>query len=352
MQTKIAVIGINHKKAPIEIREKFSLSGPEQQLLLSELKNSPEVLEAFVLSTCNRVEIYAHLLNSETNPYILLDLVCRIKKISAPPELYSYFYCHTHENATRHLLKVTSGLDSLVLGEKQILGQVKEAVALAQSQSLFQQYFNILSNTAIRAGKKAQHETDISSGGSSIGWAAVLMAENLSGSWEGKNVLIIGAGKISQLTIQQLSTKPIEKLYLMNRTHEKAAPLAQTYNAEVVSLYDLKEILAVADVVITGVSAPHCIIEKALLERIMAARPHRELVMIDIAVPRNVDPQAREIPGVKLRTVDDLEVVIEQTMAKRVASVKAVEAIVESKLAEFYEKIRKIQNIEEMGRPA
>lgn len=346
MQTKIAVIGINHKKAPIEIRERFSLSDTEQKLLLSELKNRPDVVEAFVLSTCNRVEVYANLLSQEQDPFFLLEIICQIKKISFSSDLREFFYTHENEAATRHLLRVSSGLDSLVLGEKQILGQVKTAVLQAQELSLFQHQFNILSNLAIKTGKKAQSETDISWGGSSVGWAAVVRAEKSLGSLEDKIVLVIGAGKMSQLTLQQMSNKGLRKLYLMNRTHEKAVPMAESHHAELVSLYDLKEILGKVDVCVCAVAAPHYIIEKELLNTVMAGRHDRPLVMIDIAVPRNVDPTVAEVKGVEVYTVDNLEEVITQTTAKRQAAIQAVERIVEAKHADFYEKIQKIKNLD------
>ncbi|MCB9757825.1 MAG: glutamyl-tRNA reductase [Candidatus Omnitrophica bacterium] len=347
MPTKIAVIGINHKRASIEIRERFSLTETEQKLLLSELKNRPDIIEAFVLSTCNRVEIYANLLNSCQDPFFLVQIICQIKKIAFTPQLHDYFYNHTDENAARHLLRVTAGLDSLILGEKQILGQVKMAVALAQEFALFQQPFNILSNIAIRAGKKAQTETDISWGGSSVGWAAVIRAEKILGSLENKTVLVIGAGKMSQLALQQMSSRKIRKLYLMNRTHEKAAPLAQTYNAQCVSLYDLKSVLIEVDLCVSAVAAPHHIIEKDLLESVMEARSQRPLMMIDIAVPRNVAPDAAQVKNLTLCTVDDLDEVIAQTVTKRQSAMLAVENIVENKLMEFYDKMQKIKNLDQ-----
>ncbi len=344
VQTKIAVIGINHKKAPVEIRERFSLSDTEQKLLLSELKNRPDVIEAFVLSTCNRVEVYANLLHQKQDPFFLIEIICQIKKIPFTADLHEYFYTYENKEATRHLLRVSSGLDSLILGEREILGQVKTAVLKAQELALFQQHFNILSNLAIRTGKKAQTETDISCGGSSVGWAAVVFAEKILGSLEDKNVLVIGAGKMSLLTLQQMANKGLKKLYLMNRTHEKAVPMAENYHAHLVSLYDLKDILTKVDACVCAVAAPHYIIEKELLTSVMAARNHRPLIIIDIAVPRNVDPTAAEVDGVILSTVDDLEAVITQTMAKRQAAIEAVEAIVAAKHADFYEKIQKIRN--------
>lgn len=347
MRTKIAVIGINHKRAPLEIRERFSLTETEQKLLLSELKNRPDVIEAFVLSTCNRVEVYANLLSSTQDLFFLVQIICQIKKISFTPQLHEYFYSYVNQDATRHLLRVSSGLDSLIIGEKQILGQVKMAVAQAQEFALFQQTFNVLSNLAIRAGKKAHTETNISWGGSSIGWAAVVRAEKILGTLENKSVLVIGAGKMSQLALQQMSTRGLEKLYLMNRTHEKAAPIAQNYNAQCVSLYDLKDVLCEVDLCISAVAAPHHIIEKELLDNIMTVRNERPLMIIDIAVPRNVAPDAVEVKNLTVCTVDDLDEVITQTMAKRQAAILEVEHIVENKLIEFYEKIQKIVDIDE-----
>ncbi len=350
MNTKIAVIGINHKRAPIEIRERFSLSQTEQKLLLSELKNRLDVIEAFVLSTCNRVEIYANLLNESQDPYFLLEIICQIKKVPFVQNFREYFYCHVHRDAARHLLRVTSGLDSLIVGERQILGQVKDAVAQAVELSVLQQKFNILTNLAIRTGKKAQTDTDISLGGSSVGWAAVAQAEKVLGTLKDKTVLVIGAGKMSQLALQQMSAKGLQKLYLINRTHEKAVPLAENFNAQLVSLYDLKDVLTKVDVCIAAVSAPHYIIEKDFVENLMHARDKRPLVLIDIAVPRNVDPQSALVKGIHLYTVDDLKDVITQTLAKRQASIEAVESIVESKLADFYEKIQKINNLSDAVR--
>jgi glutamyl-tRNA reductase len=347
IRTKIAVIGINHKRASLEIRERFSLTETQQKLLLSELKNRPDVIEAFVLSTCNRVEIYANLLNPSQDPFFLVQIICQIKKIDFTPYLREYFYGHTDVNAVRHFLRVTAGLDSLILGEKQILGQVKMAVAQAQEYALFQQSFNILSNIAIRAGKKAQTETDISWGGASVGWAAVIRAEKLLGSLENKIVLVIGAGKMSQLALQQMNSRGIQELYLMNRTHEKAAPLAQTYNARCVSLHDLKDILTKVDLCISAVAAPHHIIEKDLLESVMVARSQRPLMIIDIAVPRNVAPEATQIKNLTVCTVDDLDEVIAQTITKRQSAMLAVENIVENKLTEFYDKMQKIKNLDE-----
>src|SRR3989338_1127663 len=164
------VVGINHKTAPIEVREKFFLSSLEQDMLLSELKCNPSVVEAFVLSTCNRTEVYANVLDEKNHFADFIRLLAAIKKQELSANTTQMFYNYTDKEALQHLLKVASGLDSLVLGEKQILGQIKNAVERAQTKGMFTKTFNILSNIAIRTGKKAQTETDISFGGSSVSW--------------------------------------------------------------------------------------------------------------------------------------------------------------------------------------
>ena len=167
------------------------------------------------------------------------------------------FYTYSGKEALRHLLQVTSGLDSLVLGEKQILGQVKSAVERAQSKGMFTKTFNILSNIAIRTGKKAQNETDISFGGSSVSWAAVVMAEELLGSLNEKSFLIIGAGKMGEMAINQLHAKGASKIYLMNRTQENAEAVAKRYSGIPAAFPDIKEILTEVDVCVCSVGAPH-----------------------------------------------------------------------------------------------
>ena len=345
MQTQFVVIGINHKKAPVEVREKFSLSDTHQDLLLSELKNRPDVVEAFVLSTCNRVEIYANVIADINAPLLFIELLCSIKKIPFSESIKDYFYIETGEAAVRHLFYVTTGLDSMVLGEKQILGQVKSAVARAQDKAMFQPYFNILSNLAIRAGKKVQTETEISYGGSSVGWAAGVLAERILGTLTGKSVLVIGAGKMSALTIKQMCARPLQKIYLMNRTHEKAESLADECGATVVSMYDLREIIQDVDVCISSVAAPHYIIEKEMLQKVMPLRQNRKLLLVDIAVPRNMDPAVADLIDVELCTIDDLDKMIDETLQRRQSAVPQVQRIIDEKLTDFHDKMTRIANL-------
>jgi len=230
------------------------------------------------------------------------------------------------------------------LGEKQILGQVKTAVERAQNKALFTRSFNILSNIAIRTGKKAQSETDISFGGSSVSWAAVVMAENLLGGLQGKSFLIIGAGKMGEMAISQIHAKGVNKIYLMNRTQETAESMANKYNGIPVAFSDIKEILTEVDACVCSVDAPHYVLEKSTVQKVMALRNNRDLILIDISMPRNIDPQTASIEHVHLSHIDDLKKVVNETMRKRQASVSAVQEIIENKLNEFYAKLSKTQD--------
>lgn len=337
----IIAIGINHKTAPIEIREKFYLNSLEQDLLLSELKCNPSVVEAFVLSTCNRIEIYANVLNTQNHFAGFVRLLADIKKIPFNEATARVFYVHADKDAVRHLLQVTSGLDSLVLGEKQILGQVKTAIERAQQKGMFTRQFNILTNIAIRTGKKVQTETDISYGGSSVSWAAVVMAEKLQKTLTGKKILIIGTGKMGEMAISQFHSKGVKEICLMNRTQSTAEILAAKYACVPSAFCDIKEKLADTDVAICSTDAPHYILDHETIEKVMTIRNHRPLTLMDISMPRNIDPRVEEIPGVQLADIDDLEKVVETTMQKRKESIGSVQTIIENKLTDFYEKLTK-----------
>lgn len=338
------IVGLNHKTAPIEIREKFYLNPLQQDLLLSELKANPSVAEAFVLSTCNRIEVYIKRVDENSDMDFVIPLIAKIKKTAFDVDPQKYLYTYKNDQAVDHLMRVATGIDSLVLGEKQILGQVKTAVERARTHTILSKYFNILTNVAIRAGKKAQNETDISCGGSSISWAAINMAEEHLNTLQGKSILIIGAGKMGELALAQIHSKGASKIYLMNRTGEKAEVLAQKFSGIPVSFMDIKETLLDVDICICSVGAPHYILDKDMIESIMAKRESRKLLLMDISMPRNIDPHAAAVPGVCLFTIDDLDKVVGENMKKRQSAVAQVEAIITQKIEEFHDKWKKLQN--------
>ena len=342
---QFVVVGINHKTAPIEIREKFYCAPAQQELLLSEFKSHPAVIDALVLSTCNRTEIYSHVLHS-ANTRDLLAFLFEIKGIKTTEKFRKHFYSYGGQEAMSHFFKVTSGLDSLILGEKQILGQVKEAVELSRKKAMLGKQFNILSNLAIRTGKKAQNETDISFGGCSISWAAVMMAEKMLGNLKEKSVLVIGAGKMGEMAVTQMQKKGVKHIYIMNRTESCALELAKRLNGEAVSFGDIKEILAKIDVCICSVGAPHYILDKSTVEKVMATRDRKRIIFIDISMPRNIDPDIASVGNTLLFHIDDLDRVVGDSMKKRQAAIDEVEKIILEKITSFNNKIKKIKDLE------
>lgn len=338
------VTGINHKTASMEVREKLFLSPMQQDLVLTYLKSNPQVLEAFILSTCNRTEIYLNLLDASVDPYFVFEYIAQIKKLKLTKDLRSHLYRFDGVAAVEHLFKVVCGLDSLVLGEKQILGQVKHAVERARLIGMFSKQFNVLFNVAVRAGKKVQTETRISHGGSSVSWAAVVMTEQVLGTLESKSVLIIGAGKMGTLAINQICQKKLGNLYLMNRTGEKAEALAKQHKATAVSFMDIKEILSTVDVCICSAGAPHYILDKEVIEKIILSRQSQPLVLVDISMPRNIDPTVAELSGVRLIQIDDLDQVVSENMKIRQDAVQEVERIIQAKVKEFFQKLAKMMH--------
>ncbi len=334
-------VGINHKTSPIEIREKFHLSPLERELLISEFKNDPSVAAVVILSTCNRCEIYATVVDDHPPPEIIKRLF-RIKHQPVTDDLQKMFYAHEGPKAAEHFLRVACGLDSLILGEKQILGQIKEAVGLSRQNGMMDKTLNILTNFVMETGKKARQETQIDFGGVSVSAAAVSMAQNLLGSLEGKNVLVIGSGKMGCLALNYLRQKKAEHIYLMNRTEEKAAVIAQEFQAESVPFWNLKEVLTKVDVCICSSGAPHYLITRDLMENVVKSR-NSPLICIDISMPRNIDPQVAQIGGVKLISLDDLDRVIEKNVQTRQAAVQDVEQLIARKIEEFYKAISKVR---------
>lgn len=342
----IQLIGLNHKTAPIEIRERFYLNENKRDLFLSELKSRPEVIEAFVLSTCNRTEIYLHTIDSDNNLIDYLQLLAQIKGIKLSEDSEIYFYQYAGQKVLHHLFSVSAGLDSLVLGEKQIIGQIRMAFDRAKDRGILGRNFNILANTAIRVGKKARNETDIGIGGSSVSWAAIRKAQKEFGNLQNKKVLIIGAGKMSKLTVGQIQSKGFKKLYVMNRTPEHAQRLAKQFGGEYVSFCDMKEVLADVDLCICSSSAPHYILDKRTVEKAINLSNHNEKLFIDISMPRNIDPKIKDIAGVNLYHIDELNIVVAQNMRLRENAIEDVKIIIEDKIQSYYQKIEKINYLE------
>ena len=343
---KILAVGINHKTSSIETREKFFLGPLEQELLLSAFKNDPSVISSIILSTCNRCEIYANV-DDDYQPREILNKLFVIKHQAQTPDLQKLFYVLEGQEATTHLFRVACGLDSLILGEKQILGQIKDAVLFSRQHTMMDKAFNVLSNLVLETAKKARRETHIDFGGSSVSWASVCMAQEKLGSLQDKTVLILGSGKMGRLAVEQLINKGVKKIYIMNRTMEKAEELAAQSGGIAVPFWDMPNILPQVDVCICSSSCPHYLIDKELVEMTIQVRDGQKQIFIDISMPRNIDPRVAEVRDVCLVTIDDLDRVVQDNVQKRLSAAQEVEEIVLNKVQEYYGVINKIRLIEE-----
>jgi len=343
---KILAVGINHKTSPIETREKFFLAPLERELLLSEFKNYPSVISTIILSTCNRCEIYVNV-DDDCQPQEILSKLFLLKHQPQTPEFNKLFYVLEGQKAVEHLLRVACGLDSLILGEKQIIGQIKEAIELSRQNLMMDKTFNILTNFVLETGKKARRETQIDFGGSSVSWASVCMAQDILGSLQDKTVLILGSGKMGRLAVEQLKNKGVKKIYIMNRTMEKAQELAGQNGGIAVPFWEMPDILPQVDVCICSSSCPHYLIDRDLVEKTMQVKNGQKLVFIDISMPRNIDPKVAEVKDVCLVTVDDLDRVVQDNIQKRLGAAEQVERIVSNKVQEYHNVINKIHLIEQ-----
>lgn len=340
------VVGINHRTAPIDVRELFHLDSVHQDLLLRTLKCDPCIAEAFVLSTCNRLEIHIYHIQSDNlkMKQQLIANAATVKGIKNPNKFEQYFYSFDADDAIHHLLKVVSGLDSMIIGENQILGQAKIAFEKSIAAGILGKYFHLLTAIAIRTGKKAQTHTEIGSGGLSVSWAAITTAQKALGNLHDKSLLIIGSGKMGALAADQIQGKRFKKLYIMNRTYEKALSFAEKYQAQAVPFSEINSVFPKIDICICAANAPHYVLDYAIMEQVCLRRNSNRIILIDISMPRNIDPRIGALPGVDHFDIDHLSKPISESLQKRQAAIADVQTIINQKYAEFCQKWQKNQD--------
>lgn len=331
---RLLVIGLNHKTAPVNVREQFAVSKDAVRKGLSHLAGYGAE-EAVMLSTCNRSELYA-VTDDDENALgdFLFDLT------GAENDAAKYFYEKEGEDAIRHLFRVASGLDSLVLGEGQILSQVKEAYALSREAGATGTVLNTLFHRAIKTGKRVRTETRIDCNAVSVSYAAVELAKEKLGALDEKEALIFGAGKMAELTAKHLIAAGIKKIYVANRHIEKARELAKTFAGEAVSLETALSCAERADIIVTSTGAPHYVIKAWETRKLMTKRKGRKLFFIDIAVPRDVDPEVGEIKGVTLYNIDALNAVIDEHIEERQRAARAAEKIIDEEVSSIVTKFQ------------
>lgn len=329
----IMALGLNYRRAPIDLRERLAFSGRDLDDSLMELKRY--VPEGAILSTCHRVELYAAT-SDAGEAFGALETFWKTAKRVRPEEFRPYVYRLTDREAVRHLLTVSCGLDSAIVGEPQVLGQVRNALRRGLAAKSMGRVLSALFRQALVTGKRARTETGIGRNAASIGSAAVEMARQHFGDLSSARVLLVGAGKMGELAAKSLVDSGAAEIAVVGRSPERAQRLAVRCGS-ITTLTQLEDGLHTCDIVITGTSAPHPVILKQMVERTMKARRGRPLLIVDIAVPRDVDPEVAGVPGVRLLNIDDLEQTVEANVQERLAETAGVERIIEDGLAQFGE---------------
>ena len=330
----LVLVGVNHKTTPVEIREKLAFNQAKLEASLEELVSSPEIIENIILSTCNRVEIYARVENTDRGIQLLQDFICDYHSISRG-NLDQYFYSFCDNQAVEHLFRVSSSLDSMVLGEAQILGQVKDAYSTARSFSSTGMVLNQLFEKAFNVAKKVREETGISERGVSISSAAVELAKKIFEDLENHSVMLVGTGEMAELAAKHLISYGVKTVYVASRTYERAAALAQTLNGCALDFEAFKEEMHKADIIITSTAAPTFIIQKEMMEKTIQKRKNKPIFLIDIAVPRDIAPEVNELENVYLYDIDDLQNVVNANMEERQKEAENAMDIIKHEVTKF-----------------
>lgn len=330
----IITVGLNYKTAPVEIRERLSFQEAELIAAMLTLKKRKSILENVIVSTCNRTEIYAVVDQLHTGRYYIKEFLAEWFHIERE-QFESHLYIYENQKAVEHLFNVSCGLDSMVIGETQILGQVRSSFFKAQEANSVGTVFNQLFKQAITVAKKAHTETDISSNAVSVSYAAVELAKKIFGQLHNKHILIIGAGKMGKITIQNLLGSGAGKISVVNRTVEKAMDLAKEIGGKAYSLESLPSCLTKADIVISSTGSNHYVIHAEMMATVEKMRKGRPMLFIDIAVPRDIDPEIDQFESVFLYDIDDLEGVVEANLQERQRAATKIQSFITDEIAIF-----------------
>ncbi|MDQ3916640.1 MAG: glutamyl-tRNA reductase [Actinomycetota bacterium] len=332
----IVVVGLNHKTAPVDVLERLSIPDERLPKALHQLSTYEHVLEGAVLSTCNRIEAYAVVSKFHGGAQDLRNFFAEFCHV-APEDFADHLYTYHDEGALRHLFRVAAGIDSMVVGESEILGQVRRAYQQAADEGMMHRVLGAAFRQTLRVGKRARTETSIGHNPVSVSSAAVELARRAwpNGSLEGKSVTIVGAGKMGRLAAQALRASGAGDVTVVNRSEERGRDLAETFGATSRPFDDLPAVLAGSDIVICSTTSPQTVIDKRMLAGARRAAGERPLFVVDIAVPRDVDPAVAELPGVVLRDIDDLRSVVEGNVGARMGEVGRVEELIAEELDRF-----------------
>ena len=327
-------MGLNHQTAPVELRECLAFTSDETVDLLKALSEDPSISEALLFSTCNRVELVVTTENTDESVDLLKNFISRFKKISVN-EFDNALYIHTGDEAVRHVFRVASSLDSMMVGEPQILGQVKDAYTTAIEAKTSGVILNRLLHKTFSVAKRVRTETGIGDHAVSISYAAIELGRKIFGDLKGKKVLLIGAGEMAELAVEHLIRNRATDIYVANRTFERGVELAKNFNGEPVRFEEIPACLKFVDIIIGSTGSPEYVIQKNQVKGVIRERKNRPLFFIDIAVPRDIDPEINKLTNSYVYDIDDLKGVIDDNIEDRRREAVKGERIVDEAVIRF-----------------
>src|SRR5579871_2365871 len=336
---KFSITGVNHKSAPVEVRERLAFDENSLPEALLELKRRPGFCEGMILSTCNRVEIALTCLDEPSAGLEVDQFLADTRKVERQ-WVTPYLYRYEDSAAILHLFRVAASLDSMVVGEPQILGQLKTAYALAKQHGAVSGFLNNLLTRAFSVAKRVRSETDIGANAVSVSYAAVELARDIFGTLKDKKVMIVGAGKMSELAARHLRRSGATHVYVTNRTRERAEEMAQLFDGKIVDYTQFLSFLPEVDIVIASSGAPHYIILRDDMKKVIEARKNRPMFLIDIAVPRNIEPSVNTLDNVFLYDIDDLQKVVATNLEGRQHSAEEAEAIIREEVERMMARLK------------
>jgi len=339
----LITLGINHKTAPLELRERLAFTPQSLPEALASLKKLPHIEEVSILSTCNRTELYCA--TSADNDQQIIQWFSQFHGLEMDL-IKEHLYLHAHEETIRHAMEVASGLDSMVLGEPQIAGQMKDAYALANEQGTIGQLLGKLFQRAFAVSKQVRTDTDIGSSPVSVAFAAVSLAKQIFGDLKETTVLLVGAGETIELATRHLHSQGVRDIIIANRSVARAQTLADEFNGKAISLQHISEHLYLSDIVISSTASPLPIIGKGTVEKALKKRKHQPIFMVDLAVPRDVEPEVSELDDVYLYSVDDLQSVIKENMENRQQAAEQASEIIDIHVQHFLQWQRSLGSVD------
>ncbi|HWP46674.1 MAG TPA: glutamyl-tRNA reductase [Candidatus Limnocylindrales bacterium] len=330
----IIVVGLNHRTAPVEIREKLAFFDKELEKPLTQLHQAKGILENFIISTCNRVEIYSVVSSTEEGIRTVKEFLATYQQVERSV-LEKYLYVYEGDQAVAHIFRVASSLDSMILGEPQILGQMKAAYKIACESNTTRFFLHTLMHKAFKVAKAVRTETGISRNAVSVSFAAVELAKKIFGSLQDKQVLIIGAGEMGELAVRHLISEGVQRVLVTNRTYERAVELAKAFQGTAIPFDRISEALITIDIVISSTGSPHYLLKYEDIKALLSLRKNRPMFLIDIAVPRNLDPDINQLDNVYLYDIDDLQAVVEANIRERAKEAQRAEEIIQQEVLQF-----------------